>query len=74
MQGKPENIIFDLGNVIVDIDETRTFRALSKFVHEPATGQIPGAFRSLVHAYEQGFITSSDFLQCCWIFLNIDWI
>ena len=63
MQRKPKNIIFDLGNVIIDIDEARTFRALSKFLNEPATGQIPAALRTLIQAYEQGFIPTAEFLE-----------
>jgi len=62
MQRKPKNIIFDLGNVIVDIEEARTFRALSEFLGQPATGQIPTILRILIHAYEQGLISTSEFL------------
>jgi len=63
MAGKPQNIIFDLGNVIVDIDEARTFRALSDYLEEPGTGRIPSVLVSIIHAYEQGFIQTPEFLN-----------
>ncbi len=63
MAGKPQNIIFDLGNVIVDIDEARTFRALSDYLKEPGTGRVPSVLISAIHAYEQGFIQTSEFLN-----------
>src|SRR6056297_200819 len=63
MAGKPQNIIFDLGNVIVDIDEARTFQALSKYLKGPATARVPSVLLTAIHAYEQGFIQTSEFLN-----------
>ncbi len=63
MPPKPQNIIFDLGNVIVDIDEASTFRALSAYLNEPATGRVPRSLITVIHAYEQGMIQTSEFLN-----------
>lgn len=60
---KPENIIFDLGNVIVNIEESETFRALSRWVNHPPTGRIPKVFQDVIEQYECGLITSDDFIE-----------
>jgi putative hydrolase of the HAD superfamily len=60
---KPQNIIFDLGNVIVDIDESKTFRALSLLVDHPPTGRIPAVFSELIEKYECGGISTEAFIE-----------
>ncbi len=60
----PKALIFDLGNVILAFDFTRSYKALSKVCHYPPE-QMPDRLRptGLVHRYESGVVGSDVFFR-----------
>lgn len=57
-----QNIIFDLGGVIIDIDPQRSFKALSAFYQgEQSHKQLLGENIQLFLNYEKGWISDAEF-------------
>ena len=54
-----KNIIFDFGDIFINLDKTATALELSKFGFTKITPELD----SLMKDYEKGLITSSDFIN-----------
>jgi putative hydrolase of the HAD superfamily len=63
MQGKPKNIIFDLGNVIVDIDEPRSYQELRALVAPDKEGEAEQKILQWTRNFEVGEMSSSEFVS-----------
>ena len=64
MYNQYQNLIFDLGNVIIDIDYDATYRALAPlFRDELPFEQLKEDIDKLTFEYEQGFLSTELFLN-----------
>lgn len=61
MNGK--NILFDFGNVLIDIDIPLTFKKLSELVREDQRDQAEAEINRLIHQYEKGEISTELFIN-----------
>ena len=54
-----KNIVFDFGDIFINLDKEATFKELAKLgVH-----QITEEMMSIVHQYEKGEVSTSDFIE-----------
>jgi HAD superfamily hydrolase (TIGR01509 family) len=62
---KTKAVIFDLGNVLVDLDTSRVLAELQK--HRTAGELVPGIAitEHLLHAFERGELTTPQFHEAC---------
>ncbi len=60
---KIKNIIFDLGNVVIDIDPSKTYEAFSNLSSSKSTPEIEELIKEnkLWHSYEKGNISDAEF-------------
>lgn len=58
-----QNIIFDLGGVIIDIDPQRSFKAIAGFNHQKNDGQLLNLEVQLFLDYEKGLISDQEFRE-----------
>ncbi len=63
MSAKPKNIIFDLGDVIVDIDEPRSYQALRALVAPEAEAEAEQKILQWTRAFEVGAMSRSQFVS-----------
>lgn len=69
-----ENIIFDLGNVVIDIDPKLTYEAFAMLSPTKTAQEIEETIKekSLWHSYEKGEITEAEFRDLMRIELDLE--